>query len=44
MSGFSSSLCDGMGDQEEIELSVDDLLLFNESSVNVGTLRGIDDV
>jgi hypothetical protein len=44
MSRFSSSLCDGMGDQEEVEFSINNFSLFNEPGINISSLRRIDNV
>lgn len=44
MGRFGSSLGHSVGDQEEVELSIDDLGLFNEAGIDVGTLRRVDDL
>jgi hypothetical protein len=44
MSGLNGSLGHRVRDQEEIELSIDDLGLLDESVVHIGTLRRVEDL
>ncbi len=43
MSGLNGSLCHGVWHEEEIELTIDDLGLLDESVVHIGALRGVED-
>ena len=41
MRRLDTTLCDGVRYEEEVELSIDDLRLLDEASVNVGALRWV---
>ena len=44
VSWLHSTLSDGMGNEEEIKLAVDNFWLLNEAVINIGSLRWIEDL